>query len=351
MHNKLDPMSTGAETERELHHSTLKILLAALVTLILMLCAIYIGRYDMTLKEAMTILFSPIFHVPESWTAITYNVIFRVRIPRICGAVLVGGGLALSGTTYQGIFQNPLVSPDLLGISAGACVGAASAILLNFGNFGVQTFALMGGVLAVFCSLSIPRILKNDSTLMLVLSGVIVSGFMTAMIGVLKYMADIETQLPAITYWQMGSLADSNPESVLAVLPAMLGSIVVLLGMSWRVNLLSLGDTESATLGINLRVTRTILILAATLLTGCAVCISGIVGWVGLIIPHLSRLIVGPSHPKLMPMSFCVGASFMLIVDTLARTLIASEIPLSILTGSIGAPLFIWLLFRTKTRL
>lgn len=344
-------LQSDALVLQQMKFGKIKILISIIVMIALAFSALLIGRYTLAPVETLKILFSPIFNIQGEWSEMTQNVVFRVRLPRICAAILVGGGLALAGTTYQGIFRNPLVSPDLLGISAGACVGAASAILMNMDNTGIQILALSGGLVAVFCSMLIPRMFKNESTLMLVLSGVIVSGFMNAIIGILKYIADTETQLPEIVYWQMGSLAATKPEQVLAVLPAMLISITILILMRWRVNILSLGDTEAATLGINLQITRTIFIIAATLLTGCAVCLSGIVGWVGLIIPHLTRLVVGQDNILTIPLSFFVGGSFMLIVDTLARTLIASEIPLSILTGIVGAPLFVWLLVKTKTRL
>ncbi len=329
----------------------LKITLGVVLTVAAAFCCLFLGRYSLSPSDTVKILFSPLTGTYDTWSDMMRNVIFRVRVPRICADILVGGGLALSGATYQGIFKNPLVAPDLLGISAGACVGAATAILMDLSSVGIQVFALTGGLLAVFLAMMIPRMLKNDSTLMLVLSGVIVSGLMNAVIGILKYIADVDTQLPEIVYWQMGSLAGVTPEKVLSVFPAMLLSIIILILMRWRVNILSLGDTEASTLGINLRFTRTVLIIASTLLTGCSVCISGIVGWVGLIIPHLTRLIIGQDNVKLMPLSFFTGAVFMLFVDTLARTIITAEIPLSILTGVIGAPLFFWLLMKTRTRL
>lgn len=323
---------------------------SVLLTVLTGFCCLFIGRYTLSPMDTIKILFSPFIGTTENWSVMMRNVVFRVRLPRICANILVGGGLALSGSIYQGIFKNPLVAPDLLGISAGACVGAATAILLSLSSAGVQILALLGGLIAVFLALVIPKLLKNDSTLMLVLSGVIVSGLLNAVIGILKYIADTDTQLPEIVYWQMGSLAGITPEKVTSVFPAMLISIIILFLMRWRVNILSLGDAEALTLGINLKVTRTIMIVAATLLTGCSVCISGIVGWVGLIIPHLTRLIIGQDNIKLIPLSFFIGAIFMLCVDTVARTIISSEIPLSILTGVIGAPLFFWLLMKTHAK-
>lgn len=326
------------------------IALFIILTILTSFCSLFIGRYTLSFVDTIKILFSYFTGTNEKYSVMMQNVVFRVRLPRICANILVGGGLALSGATYQGIFKNPLVAPDLLGISAGACVGAATAILFGMNSVGIQILALSGGLMAVFFALVIPKLLKNDSTLMLVLSGVIVSGLLNSILGILKYIADTDTQLPEIVYWQMGSLADITPEKVRSVFPAMVISIIILFLMRWRVNILSLGDAEALTLGINLKITRTTMIIAATLLTGCSVCISGIVGWVGLIIPHLTRLIIGQDNVKLMPLSFFIGAIFMLIVDTVARTLISSEIPLSILTGIIGAPIFFWLLMKSRTK-
>lgn len=331
---------------------TAQLVIAIAITVALAFAAVCTGRYRGTSPiEALQILASLMFPVDQTWTDMAYSVVVNVRLPRVVAAILVGGGLALSGATYQGVFQNPLVAPDILGVSSGACVGAALSILLGMNVVGTQVFALVGGLSAVALTLFIPRILNNSTTLMLVLAGVVVSGFMSAIIGILKYVADPETELAAITYWMMGSIADASFGQVASVLPAMFVASVLLCAMSWRVNLLSMGETEAMTLGVNVKRDRTVLVVLSTLLTGCAVCISGLVGWVGLIIPHLTRLIIGTDNTKLMPIAFFLGASFMIIVDTAARTITGGETPLSILTGLIGTPLFIWLLYRTKVKL
>lgn len=333
-------------------YGTAQLALAVVITLVLSIAALCIGRYSGTSPlEAIKILGSLVFPIEPTWTDMSYSVVVNVRLPRVIAAILIGGGLALSGATYQGVFQNPLVAPDILGVSGGACVGAAISILLGMNVVGTQIAALLGGLGAVALTLFIPRILNNSTTLMLVLAGVVVSGFMSAIMGILKYIADPETELAAITYWIMGSIADVSIGRVAPIMPAMIVSSVLLCAMSWRVNLLSMGENEAMTLGVNVKRDRTILVVLSTLLTGCAVCISGLVGWVGLIIPHLTRLIVGTDNTKLMPIAFFLGASFMIVVDTFARTLTGGETPLSILTGLIGTPLFIWLLYRTKVKL
>lgn len=321
-----------------------------ILTLALSVAALYIGRYDLSVIDAVKILFSPFIHFPQTWTDAMEVVIFQVRLPRVCSALLVGAGLALSGTTYQGIFKNPLVSPDLLGVSSGACVGAALAILNGLGSGGIQICALLGGLLAVLITTTIPKLMKNNSTLILVLAGIIVTGFMSSTIGLLKYMADPETQLAEIVYWQMGSLATTSMKDVVAVAPAMLITMVVLIAVRWQINILSLGDQEASSLGTNIKVVRGLAVLCATILTACAVCISGTVGWIGLVVPHLCRMLVGPDNTKVMPLSLFVGASFMLFVDTVARSATSAEIPLSILTGFIGAPLYGWLLFKQRMK-
>ena len=321
-----------------------------ILTLALSLAALYIGRYDLSVIDTVKILFSPFIHFTQTWTDAMEVVIFQVRLPRVCSALLVGAGLALSGTTYQGIFKNPLVSPDLLGVSSGACVGAALAILNDLGAGGIQSCALLGGLSAVLITTTIPKLMKNNSTLILVLAGIIVTGFMSSTLGLLKYVADPETQLAEIVFWQMGSLATTSMKDALAVAPVMMVTMAVLIAARWQINILSLGDEEASSLGVNIRVIRGLAVLCATILTACAVCISGTVGWIGLVVPHLCRMLVGPDNTKVMPLSIFAGASFMLFVDTVARSATSAEIPLSILTGFIGAPLYGWLLFKQRMK-
>ena len=322
-----------------------------LLAAVLSLAALCMGNYPLPVADVLRILFSKVLPIERTWTATMETVIFLVRVPRICAALLIGSALSLSGAVYQGVFRNPLVSPDLLGVASGACVGAAAAILLGLNRVFIQIFALCCGLLAVWITTAIPRLLRNDSTMTLVLAGIIVAGFMTSMLGLAKYIADPERQLAEITYWTLGSLSMVKSETLFSVLPVMAVAAFALLSMRWRVNLLSLGDQQALTLGVNVKTTRGITILCSTALTGCAVCISGNVGWIGLVIPHLSRIVAGPDNSRLLPVAALIGACFMLIVDTLSRTVTAAEIPLSILTGFVGAPLYVWLLFHQRVKL
>lgn len=319
--------------------------------LLLSLGALCLGRYNLSAKEALTILLSPVFHFQKNWTDTMGRVVFEVRLPRILSALVVGAALSISGAVYQSIFKNPLVSPDLLGVSSGASVGAAISILVGEAAGGIQVGALCGGLVAVLLATAVPKLMRNDSTLILVLAGIIVQGFMTATMGLIKYIADPESQLAEITYWQMGSISNTSMTDVSKVLPAMLVASGILIGIRWQINILSLGDREAGALGINIRLIRGLAVACSTILTACAVCISGVVGWIGLIIPHMCRMLVGPDNTKVMPMSLLVGATFMLLVDTLARTVSSTEIPLSIITGFVGAPVYVWLLFKQRVKL
>ena len=300
------------------------------------------GRYTIPPSDVIDTLLN------NSQNEIQHNIIFNLRLPRILAAILVGAALAVAGTTYQGIFRNPLVSPDILGVSNGASIGAAIAILMGAGMLGVQTFAFAGGLIAVLLTMNLPRLIQRDSTIVLVLSGIIVSGFMMASLGLIKYLADPETQLADIVYWQLGSLTKSNYDNLMILAPIIVLTTAVLLAMRWRINVLSLGDREAKLIGANIRFERGMMVCAATLLTASAVCLSGTIGWLGLVIPHLARLFIGDNNVKSLPMAALIGAIFLLMVDTLARNLYVQEIPLGILTGFIGAPFFAWVLIKQK---
>ncbi len=279
------------------------------------------------------------------------SIVFNVRLPRVLASVMIGAMLSLSGAVYQSVFRNPLVSPDLLGVSSGAAVGASAAILLGAGLATRQLFAFAGGILAVFITSLVPRLLRNRSNMMLVLSGIIVGGFLSSVLAIMKFVAEEQTELASIVYWQLGSLASILGHELLAIFPVFLVCSTLLLLLSWRINILSFGDLEARTLGVNLRQVRTIVIICASLLTASAVSVSGTIGWVGLVIPHLGRLVGGSDNTRSMPLTLLIGAIFMLLIDTLARTITSVEIPLSILTGFVGAPLYALLLYKQRTRL
>jgi len=319
----------------------------ALLTLLCAFVALCVGRFYISFGDVFSVLAHSIGLGDGAASNIT-NVIENLRIPRIIAAILVGAALSVSGAAYQGVFKNQLVSPDLLGVSAGACVGAATAIIFDLSLFWIQFFAFGFGLAAVAITLAIPKMMGRSSTLMLVLSGIIVSGLMGSVIGFLKYVADPETKLPDIVYWQLGSLAKLDSENLKYIAPVMIICAVLLIAMSWRINLLSLGDESAARLGVNVAFERSIIIICATLLTACSVCISGIVAWVGLLMPHLARMLVGANNIKSMPASIFMGAMFLLFVDTLARSISVSEVPLGVLTGFIGTVFFVWVLWRNK---
>lgn len=274
-----------------------------------------------------------------------------LRVPRILASVLCGMMLSMSGVTYQGIFKNPLISPDFLGVSSGACVGAAIAILMGFSGLVLSGFAFAGGILAVSLTVLIPAIMKSDSNIMLVLSGVIVGGAMSSMLGFLKYVADPETQLAAITYWTMGSFSYITLKDISSVILTMVIPTIILIAISWWLDVLSMGESEAKTLGANIVLIRNLAIACATLMTASSVCISGTIGWIGLVIPHFARMIVGPNNTRLIPAAGLMGGIFLLLVDTITRTISLAEMPVSILTGLIGAPFYAILLYRQRKTL
>ncbi len=332
--------------------SSIKYRAFVLVLMILLmlsaLVALCMGQYEIAPGHVISILFSGIFPHESAWTDTMYRVVMYSRLPRVIAAVAVGASLALAGAAYQGVFRNPLVSPDLLGVSHGACVGAAVSILLGLGHAGNVVLAFVGGVVAVVITVLFPTLINKRSTISLVLSGVIVGGFFSSVLGLLKYVADPDTELAEITYWQLGSLSKVKADSLYVILPIMAAAGLVLWLFRWRINVISLGDREAKTLGIDLQKERGILILCSTLLTAAAICVSGTIGWIGLIMPHLARMLVGQDNQKVIPVSGLLSGIFLIVVDTTARNLTGAEIPLGIITGFIGTPFFAFVLLKQK---
>lgn len=323
--------------------STYLTLIVALLLLVpLALIALSIGRMQLSLGQTWAGLIDP------KHNALYANTLYDIRLPRVLGAMVIGAALASSGIAFQNLFNNPLVSPDLLGVSNGAAVGAALAILLNSNLWVVQGFALIGGILAVSITVLIPRLVGQGGTLILVLSGIIISGFMQAALGLLKYLADPDFQLQSIVYWQLGSIAKLDIPSLLAALPMMIIGFIILIFFRWHLTIMSLGGQTAASQGINIERERLVIILAATLLTAGAVCLAGTIGWIGLVVPHIARRLIGDNARFALPLAAIFGAAFLLVIDTLARTMSAGEIPLSILTGFIGTPVFIYILAHRK---
>jgi iron complex transport system permease protein len=276
-------------------------------------------------------------------------VFMRVRLPRVAAAALVGAALAGAGTAYQTRFRNPLVSPDILGVSSGAGFGAVLGILLSLPVAGIQGLAFLFGLGTVALVYLIAASLRgHDRTLVLVLSGVVVGALAGACISLVKILSDPYDQLPAITFWLLGSLAGVKLADLAVVAPLVLLGLVPLILLRWRIGVLSLGDDEARALGVDVPRLRMLVIAAATLMTASVVAISGVVGWIGLMIPHIARMLVGPNFDRLLPAAMLLGASFLLLVDTLARSLARVETPLGILTAVLGAPFFLWLLARGR---
>ncbi len=324
-----------------------RILLVGL-PLAMLLLSFMVGRYPIPLRTVAKILLAQIFPIEHDWPHTVEAVVLQIRMPRIIGALLVGSGLAVSGASFQGIFHNPLVSPYILGVASGAAFGAALGILFSFGTVMLHVTSLLFGILAVIFTFAIGRAQSKAPPLVLVLSGVVVGSFFSALISTIKYVADPFEKLPTIVFWLMGSLSRITPDLIAVAAPLMGIGVIALGAMRWRINILSLGEEEALALGIDTGKERGCIIFLCTLLTASAVCLSGIIGWVGLVIPHLARMMVGPDYRHLFPACLSLGGFYVLGIDNLARTLSQGEIPLGILTALIGAPFFAWLLTKNR---
>ncbi len=314
--------------------------------------SLFLGRYPLTVGTVLRTIagrFVPLDGgIPSELAELYDMLIWGIRMPRLLLGALVGGSLAVSGASFQGLFYNPLVSSGILGVSAGAGFGAALAILLFDNTAAIYLFSFGFGLLAMLLSYMIGRFYQAAPTVTLVLGGVIVSSIFSALVSLAKYAADPHTQLPAIVFWLMGSLASARYKDIAAGgIPMVLG-IAGLFSLRWQINVLSMGDKEARTLGVNTSLARGLVALFATLATAGAVCVSGVIGWVGLVIPHIGRMIVGNDNRVLIPCCISLGATFLILIDDLARLISGSEIPLGILTALVGAPFFVYLLKKTK---
>ncbi|MDK2808541.1 MAG: iron complex transport system permease protein [Clostridiales bacterium] len=316
----------------------------------LLLGAIFIsfrlGRYPITTKDLIGILGSKVVPIQPFWKPQLETVLFNIRLPRIFLACLVGCCLSSAGAAYQGVFQNPMAAPDILGASAGAAFGAALAILLDGTSAMITGSAFFFSLVTVFMVYQISKHTRGASILGLILSGIMVSSLFLAATSFVKLVADPTDQLPAITYWLMGSLAGAKSGEVFFVLLPMLVGLIPLYLLRWRLNVLAMGDDEAQTMGVDPKKIRFIIIVASTLITAASVSVSGMIGWVGLVIPHLARKMVGNDYRYLMPATMLFGATFLLLVDNVSRNLLSTEIPLGILTAVVGAPFFLYLITR-----
>ena len=328
--------------------------LLALLFAAVFLLSFVLGRYGVPLGTMLRIIRARIAELcglsrlapARTWTDVEAAVVLNIRLPRILCAILVGAALSTAGASYQGMFRNPMVSPDLMGASSGAGFGAALAILLGAGYWGITLTAFCFGLAAVLLAYLVSRFSRLNATLALVLAGVMISSLFSACTSFVKLVADTQDQLPAITYWLMGSLSSVKAEdTAFAAVPILIGLIPLVL-LRWRINLLTVSEAEARSLGLRSGRLRLAVILAATLVTSASVSVSGMIGWVGLVIPHFCRMLFGYDYRRLIPASILMGGTFLLLVDDLARIVTSSEIPLGILTSFVGAPVFVWLILQ-----
>ena len=336
----------GYRASRRSTQWTIALLFAGLATTAV--ASLGVGRYDIPFARAIAILAAPLIPPDIAVTPTEANVVFTVRMPRILLAVLTGAGLALSGAALQGVFRNPLVGPQVVGVSSGAAFGGTLAILLSFPRYGLLGSAFAFGLSALVLVYALNGIVARRNILALVLAGVVVTGFFGALVSLLQYLADTEDKLPAMVFWLLGSFATANWDKLLLVAAPVLVGSALLIGLRWRINLLSMGDEDARTLGVNAEPLRWLVLVFVSAIVAAQVAVSGVIGWVGLVVPHMARMLVGPDHRAMMPASLILGGLYLLIIDTVARTATSTEIPLGILTALIGTPVFALVLRQTQ---
>lgn len=324
------------------------IYLFIIILILMFVISFSIGRYPLSIGLLIKVLFSKVLPIAKTWPETIDTIVFKIRFPRIIAAILVGGSLSVSGAVYQGMFKNPLVSPDILGVSSGAAFGAALAIFVSFSTIGIQITSFLFGLIGVALVYIISIKMKEEPVISLVITGVLVSSIFTSLTSAIKYVADTNDKLPTITFWLMGSLANITSRDLKSIIIPMTIGIIPLYILRWRLNVLSLSEDEAKTLGLDTGKVRIIVVICSTLMTAAAVSISGMIGWIGLVIPHLSRKIVGPDYKVLLPTTILLGSIYLLLIDNIARSVTTVEIPIGILTSLVGAPFFIFLLLTNK---
>ena len=325
-----------------------KIIILVLILFLCFIVSFWVGRYPINFNDVLSILLSHINKEKLLIDESLYTVVMQVRFPRILVAILVGGALGVSGASYQTLFKNPMVSPDLLGVSAGASVGAAVAMLNNQAWISIQVYAFAFGIVAVLLTSLISKVIDGNNITVLILAGIVVSSLFTAILSIIKTMADTENALPNITFWLMGSLGKSSLQDVKYLSILVLAALIMILIFRHQINALSLGTDEAMAIGVNVRLTKFIIICSSTIMTVSAVSICGIIGWIGLILPHVARIIVGADFGKLSITSFLCGGIFLLVVDNFVRGVEGSELPLSVITALVGTPIFVILLYKSR---
>ncbi len=345
--NPTDNIKELHNTQRKRYCLLLVIMLVILFFIVLF--SFWIGYYPLTPSQVIRAFLSKFGFEGDILPQAT-TIFWSIRLPRILSALFIGASLSVAGSTYQGMFRNPLVSPDILGVSSGASLGAAFAILNGASNWIVQLSAFAGGIIAVAASYLISRKSSHSHTLSLVLTGTMIMSLCNAGVTMIKYIADPNDVLQQITFWLMGSLTKTTMDAFAwSVIPMIIGLILIFV-FRWQINLLTLDEEEAKSLGINIRKYRLIFIIASTLLSAAAVCLGGLIGWVGLMIPHLARALVGVDYSRLIPASAMLGGGYLILVDDLARSVFSMELPLGVVTSIIGAPFFIYLIIKRKER-
>lgn len=328
------------------------VVIAAMAVLVVVLAAVslLLGRFPISPAEALAMLANQVAPdlIEPTWTNQQTSIFFNVRLPRIVLALLIGCCLASAGAAFQGTFQNPLVSPDLLGASQGAALGAAIAILMGLSSIQISMWAFVFSLITVGLVVFISMHARGNPITVVILAGVMVSSLFSAGVSYTKLVADPNDTLPAITYWLMGSLTGAKFADIKLVIVPMVIGLATLFALRWRINILTMGDDEAATMGVNARLVRLLVMVAATLVTASSVAVSGMIGWVGLVIPHLCRMLIGCDYRKLLPASMVMGAGFLLLVDDVARVATTMEIPIGILTAFVGAPFFLYLITKGR---
>ncbi|WP_142501407.1 iron ABC transporter permease [Klebsiella sp. 2680] len=317
----------------------------ALATLLIAVASIGFGQYPLSLTEVLRQL----GHASATGD-VTGQIVWSIRLPRIVMALLAGGALGLCGATLQGVFQNPLVDPHIIGVTSGSAFGGTLAILLGLNIPLMMTSTFFFGLAALILVYLIAALQGRENTLALILSGIILSGFFAALVSLMQYLADTEETLPNIVFWLLGSFATANWHKVFIMAIPLTCAAAVLIKLRWRINLLALEDKDARGLGVSVTALRRGVLVCCAVLVAAQVAVSGSIAWVGLVIPHLARLLAGADHRRLLPTAFWLGGSFMIIVDDLARTLTQAEIPIGIITALLGAPLFTWLLVHSRRR-
>lgn len=369
---KKEITALGVDIERQerSYDKRIALVIVAAMLVCIVACTI-IGRYECTRADILLslahgtlggiiqILELPALLIPNlnysivnpiavTWTANVDLVVWTVRIPRIIGVIFIGGGLSIAGACYQSLFRNPLVSDSILGVSSGAGFGAVLAMLLELSTVLVNVFAFIGGILAVGLTYFASKAIKGNQTLLLVLAGMVVSSVFSAGISIVKYIAPQDTKLPEIVFWLMGSFAKITAQGLYLLVPIVIICTLVLMRIRWKMNVLALGEDDARSLGVNVHRTQLLIIICSTLISSIAVCICGMISWVGMIIPQVTRMVIGPDTRRLLPCAFFVGAIFLMIVDAVCRALLAIEIPASIVTSLVGAPIFLLALKSAK---